>query len=40
MIEPIYIPQELVEKVWSKVELDVKSALERSGQYANSNHIK
>jgi hypothetical protein len=40
MIEPIYIPQELVEKVWTKVEPDVKSALERSGQYANSNHIK
>ena len=40
MIEPIYIPQQLIEKVWIKVEADVKSALERSGQYANSNHIK
>jgi hypothetical protein len=40
MIELIFIPQKLVEKVWIKVEPDVKSALERSGQYANSNHIK
>jgi len=40
MVELIFIPQKLVEKVWIKVEPDVKSALERSGQYANSNHIK
>jgi len=40
MVELIFIPQKLVEKVWIKVEPDIKSALERSGQYANSNHIK
>lgn len=40
MVELIFIPQELVEKVWIKVEPDVISALKRSGEYATSNHIK
>lgn len=40
MVELIYIPNNLVNKVWSVVESDVQNALNRSGNYANSDHFK
>ena len=40
MVALIYVPRNMIEKVWNAVEKDIKNALERSGNYANSNHFK
>ena len=40
MVELIGIPKDLVHKVWIKVNKDVQSAMDRSGNYAKSDHFK
>lgn len=40
MVELVNIPAEDVNEAWHHVEGDIKSALERSGNYANTNHFK
>lgn len=40
MVELINIPNNLTLTVWPQVKDDVQSALDRSGNYANSNHFK
>jgi hypothetical protein len=39
MIKLINIPKELIDNVWVQVEPDIKSALDRSGNYANPDHF-
>jgi len=40
MVELVSIPNNLVNKVWIKVESDIQSAMDRSGNYATPNHFK
>jgi hypothetical protein len=40
MVELIGIPKNLINKVWIKVENDISKALNRSDNYANSEHFR
>ena len=40
MVKLIFIPSKLIEKIWRLVETDIQKALERSDNYADSNHFK